>query len=215
MRYGKHRFAVLDELPHFGKRLSLKSLIADGEDLVDDQDIGIDFDGDGKGKAHGHPARVSFERLVDEFVEAGEVDNRLFFLVHFAAFETEEGAVQVNVLAAGKFGMEAGAEIEERGDFAVDTDAAFVGSGDTGDETEERTLPRPVGADDRDALAALDAKADALESVEVFGAVAGQPAVQIAAQEFALGVAREDFGDAVKLDAGQGVDPKDTRRSGV
>ena len=44
--------------------------------------------------------------------------------------------------------MEAGAELDERGDAAVDRDRAFVGPRDAGDALEQRRLARSVAADD-------------------------------------------------------------------
>ena len=56
------------------------------------------------------------------------------------AGEAVERGVQEDVLAAGEVGAEAGAELEQRGDAAVDADGAGVGLEDAGDELQQRAL---------------------------------------------------------------------------
>ena len=69
------RAALALELLDPAQALDLEHLVADGEDLVDEEHVGIEVDGDGEPEAHVHPRRVVLHRLVDELGELGEVDD--------------------------------------------------------------------------------------------------------------------------------------------
>ena len=56
-------------------------------------------------------------------------------------------AVQVDVLAAGEVRVEAGAELQQRGDATAGLDAAGRRLDDPGDQAEQRRLARAVSAD--------------------------------------------------------------------
>ena len=113
--------------------LALELGVADGDDLVDDEDLGVDVDGDGEAEAHEHAARVDLHRRVDELLDAGEGHDVVVDLVDLLAAHPEDGGVHVDVLAAGEVGVEPGAELEQRGDAAVDLHRAAGGLVDAGD----------------------------------------------------------------------------------
>ena len=81
---------------------------------------GIDVDGDGEAEAHVHPGRIGLDRRVDEVLELGELDDLVEAPRDFLLRQPEHDAVDEDVLAAGDLGMEAGAELDQRGDAAVD-----------------------------------------------------------------------------------------------
>ena len=94
--------------------------VAYRQGFVHQQDFGVDIDGDGEGQADYHAARISFDRLIDEVADFGEVFDVFVALVDLAGAEAEDGAVQVDVVAAAEFGIESGAEFEQRCDAPVD-----------------------------------------------------------------------------------------------
>ena len=55
--------------------LPLERLVADGEDLVEQQDVGIEERGDREAEPHRHPRRVRAHRPVDRVLELGEGDD--------------------------------------------------------------------------------------------------------------------------------------------
>ena len=79
----------------------------------------------------------------------------------------QDRAVEVDVLAAGQLGVEAGAHLQQAGDPAVDLGAAAGRLGDAREDLEQRDLARAVAADDADDLALLDLEGDVLERPEV------------------------------------------------
>ena len=72
----KHDRAPLAlELPDALHALALERLVAHGEHLVDEEDLGVDVDGDRERQPHVHARRVELDLVVDELLDAGEVDD--------------------------------------------------------------------------------------------------------------------------------------------
>jgi len=63
--------------------------------------------------------------------------------------------VQVDVLPPGQFGVETSAHLQQRAHPAIDLGPPLRRLGDAGEDLEQRSLPRPVAADDAHDLAAL------------------------------------------------------------
>ena len=102
------------ELLDPAQALGLEQLVADGEHLVDEQHVGVEVDGHGEPEAHVHARRVVLDRLVDELLQLGEGDDLVEAAVDLLARHAVERGVDVDVLAAGQLGVEAGAELEQR-----------------------------------------------------------------------------------------------------
>ena len=84
---------------------------------------GFDVDRDGEAEPHVHARRIGLDRRVDELAQLGEVDDLVEAILDLALGEAEHDAVDEDVLAAGDLGMEAGAELDQRGDAPLDADA--------------------------------------------------------------------------------------------
>src|SRR5919106_104650 len=164
---GDERAAVLLEREDPPEALPLERLVADGEDLVEEEDVGIQESGDGEAEAHGHPGRVRADRPVDRVLELGEGDDLVEALADVRTAQALDRAVQVNVLAAGEVGVEAGAELEQRSDPALGADAARRRLDDPRDDPKQGRLPRAVPADEADRLAARDVHRDVAERPDV------------------------------------------------
>ena len=74
--------------------------------------------------------------------------------------EAEHLAAHDRVLRAAEVGVEAEAELEQRGDAAADAEAALGRLRGAGEDLEQRALAGAVGADDADRLAGGDLEAD-------------------------------------------------------
>ena len=103
----------------------------------------------------------------DDLVEA---------LIDLALRHAEDGTVQVDVLATRQLGVEAGAELEQRGDLALGGDRAAVGTQDPRHALEQRALARTVLADQPERGAFGDLEAHAFQRVELL--VAGASAAE-------------------------------------
>src|SRR5262249_50099706 len=87
-------------------------------------------------------------------------------------------AVEVDVLPAGEVGMEARPDLDQRPQPSAREEGPRRGHGDAGEDLQERALPRSVGADEPDDVAALGLERDVLGGPEPLAAVAAreQPA---------------------------------------
>src|SRR5207253_1510665 len=81
--------------------------------------------------------------------------------------EPEQRAVEEDVFAPGELGIEAGAELEERGDAAAHLDAAGGRPKGAGDELEQRALAAAVAADDAERGAARELEGDVADRPEL------------------------------------------------
>ena len=93
----------------------MEVLIAHGQDLVDQQDLGFDVDGDGEAEPHEHARRVVLHRVVDEpwYVAPSELDDGIEAGVDVPLREAEDRAVEVDVLPPREFAVESCAQFEE------------------------------------------------------------------------------------------------------
>ena len=106
------------ELLHAPEAAPLELGVADGEHLVDEQDLGLEVRGDGEREPDVHAARVPLHRRVDEPLDAGELDDVVEALLDLPALHPEDRAVQIDVLAAGELLVEAGPDLEQAPDAA-------------------------------------------------------------------------------------------------
>jgi hypothetical protein len=64
-----HGGSARDLLGDPAQALALEALVADGEDLVDEEHIGIEEGGDREAEAQEHARRVRLDRNLDEVAE--------------------------------------------------------------------------------------------------------------------------------------------------
>ncbi len=97
MRDEDDRPALGLEPPDPVETLALERLVADGEHLIDEQDLRIGVDGDGEGEPDVHAGRIEFHLSVDEFVDAGEIDDRIEVPFGLLSGEAEDRPVEKDV----------------------------------------------------------------------------------------------------------------------
>ena len=85
--------------------LLLEGGVADGEHLVDQQDVRVDLDRDREGEAHVHAGGVVLELQVLELLELGELDHALVARARLARGEAEHDPVQRDVVEAARSGL--------------------------------------------------------------------------------------------------------------
>ena len=143
--------------------LPLERLVADGKDLVEEEDVGVEEGSDREAEPHGHPGRVGANRPVDRVLELGEGDDLVEALADVLPPQALDRPVQVDVLAAAEVGVEAGAELQQRADPALRPHPARRRLDDPRDDPEQRRLSRAVAADEADGLTARDVERDVLQ----------------------------------------------------
>src|SRR5260370_14823964 len=105
MRNQKDRLSPTTKILDSLEALCLKSGVAYTENLIDDQNIGIDFDSNGKGKAHVHSGRVLLHWGVYKVAQFRKLDDGLFALLDLTLRQPQKQPVEQNVLPAGQFVM--------------------------------------------------------------------------------------------------------------
>ena len=75
MGHQHDRHALAAQLVDVLEAPALEALVADGHDLVEQQDLGLHVHGDREAQAHLHAARVDLHRRVDELADVGEGDD--------------------------------------------------------------------------------------------------------------------------------------------
>ena len=150
---------------------ALEVLVADGEDLIDEEDLGVGVGGDGEAQAQGHARGVGADGVVDELAQLSEGDDVGDELLGVGGAEAEQRAVHADVLAAGEVAVEAEAEVEQGGQRGAQAELPLCGAGDAGDELHQGALARAVVADDAEGLPAPDLERDVAQR-PVLGVVA-------------------------------------------
>jgi hypothetical protein len=150
------RAAALLELEDLAEALALERLVADGEDLVEQQHVCVEVRRDREAEAHVHAGGIGPDRPVDRILELREGDDLVEALADLRAPEAVDRAVEEDVLAAAEVGVEAGAELQERADAAADGDGAARRPDDPGEQPQQGRLAGAVAADEAHRLAAPD-----------------------------------------------------------
>src|SRR5262249_13424040 len=145
----------------------LEREVAHGEDLIDQQHLGLEMGGDRERQAHLHPARVALNRGVQERPDVGKLDDLVELGLDLAPAHVEDRSVEEDVLAAGQVGVKAGPDLEQRADAAAQPGAALSRRRDPGEDLEQRALAGAVVADHAERLSALDLEADVAQSPEL------------------------------------------------
>src|SRR5438309_9216622 len=150
--------AAATEPIHGVEAFALEARVADGQNLVDYENIGIKVRGHGKPQAQAHPGRVALDRCIQELCYAGKFHHRVHLGSNLAVFHAQYGAVQINVLASGEFFVKAGAHFEKRGDAARHVNFAGSGIGDFGQHFEKRAFSGAIAPDDAHDFPGIDTK---------------------------------------------------------
>ena len=161
----QHRASLLGHVAHLAQAFALELRIAHRQDFVHDQDLRLEVRRDGERQPQVHAGRIAFDRCIDELVDLGEINNLVEFAGDLGALHAEDGAIQEDILAPGQFGMEAGADLEQRTDAAVDPDLAFGGFGDARQDLEQGALACAVAPDDAQHLSLLHIEGNIVERI--------------------------------------------------
>ncbi len=147
---------IRDDFAHACEALALKAAVADGQSLVDDEDVRRDGTREREAETRLHAARIRAHRLVDIVAQLGELDDLRFEVAQILVGKPPELPAQRDVLAAAELVVEAGGKLEQGAYAAMHGDAAVRRIRDAGDDLERRRLAGAVAAQKRDGLAAMD-----------------------------------------------------------
>src|ERR1700722_7095244 len=86
---------------HFPDALPLEIYIANGKNLVDNEDLGLEMCCHGKCEPYIHAGGQMLDRGIKELFDLSEGNNLVKLLADFALSHTQYGAIQVNIFASG------------------------------------------------------------------------------------------------------------------
>src|SRR4029078_13335481 len=84
----------------------------------------------------------------------------------------ENRAIEVNVLPAGQFWVESGADFQQARDAAAQCDSAQGGLGDPREDLKQGAFAGAIAADYAEYLALMDLEADIVEGPEILDGAA-------------------------------------------
>ena len=143
--------------------LLLEGRVADGEHLVDEQDLGVDLDRDREREPHVHPRGVVLELQLLELAQFGEVDHGVVAGARLAWREPHHDPVEHDVVARREVLVEADAELDERRQSPVHPDPPAVDAVDAGEALQQRALAAAVAPGDAEELAAAHVEGDVVQ----------------------------------------------------
>ena len=142
------RLASLLQVVELLRAALLELGVANREDLVEQQHVGIHVDRNREAEPQVHARRVVLHRAVDELLQPRELDDLVEALGDLLLRQAEDRAVEEHVLAPRELEVKARPELEERRQLAGHRDAPVVGTQDLGHALQQRALARPVVADE-------------------------------------------------------------------
>ncbi len=164
-----------DQFFHFLVAFFLKADIAHTEDLVDEDDVGLQNGGDGKGQLGVHTAGIGADRLVDELSKLGKFDDGGFLFLDLLLGEAQKETGEHNVFPPGQLLLEAHADTQQGDGVTVEVDGAAVGGENTSDGPEHSGFAAAVFADQADDLALFHLEADIFHRFKEFCLVSFAP----------------------------------------
>jgi hypothetical protein len=135
------------ELLHATDAFLLECHVSDGQHFVDDQHLRVEVCRNRKPQPGVHPTRITFHGSVNEFGDAGEIDDLVEPPGDLAALHSHNRALQEHVLASCEIGMKPCRDLNQRSDPAVHLAHTACGPEDSCQELEGGGLASPVGAD--------------------------------------------------------------------
>ena len=94
--------------------LRLNELVADGQHLVEEQQLGVDLERRRERQPDLHPRRVVAERHLDELLELGEADHARKAAPRLRRAQAHQRPGHLDVVARGELRVEADAQLDER-----------------------------------------------------------------------------------------------------
>ena len=126
------------------KGLPGKGAVAHRQGLIDHQNIRLHARGNREREPHVHATRIGFDGLVDEVLNARELDDGLHLVLDLLGTEPQEGGIQLDVFSSREVRVETGPKLEECGDAAPHLHRTARGLKHPADELQQGRLARPI-----------------------------------------------------------------------
>src|SRR5581483_8799871 len=93
--------------------LLLEADVADAEHFVYNEQVRVGVRGHGEAEPSVHARGIAFHGRINELLELGEFYDAVEAALDLLAAQSQDGAVQVDVIPAGQIRMKAGAELDQ------------------------------------------------------------------------------------------------------
>ena len=143
--------------------LLLEGGVADREDLVDQEDLGVGLDHHREGEPDQHPRRVVLQLHVDEFLQLGELEHGLRGgPAHRAVARPIITPFSSTFSRAVSSGLKPTPSSMKGARRPAIRTRPGIGRVDAGEDLQQRALARAVASDNPEELAAADLEGDVL-----------------------------------------------------
>ena len=167
VRDEEHGEAALPELGDLLQTALLKRLIADGENLVGEEDLRVHVDGHRERQAQIHPARVVPERAVHELLDFREREDVLDAALRLGARDAEDRRVHQDVVVRGRSGSNPAPSSSSDTTRPTPTTRPVVGCDHPRQDLQQGRLAGAVRTDHAEDGAGLDAEPHVAKRPEV------------------------------------------------
>ncbi len=164
------------EILHAPEAALLKLRVADGQDFIHEQDLGLEMCSHCEREADRHPTRVALHGCVDEPLDASKLNDLRKLLGNLAALHPEDRAVEIDILASGELWMETGSDLEQASDPSANLCPPLRRGRDPREELQQSRLPRTVMSDHAEHLALRHLKRDVPQGPDLLVVVPVWPA---------------------------------------
>src|SRR5690606_1158560 len=108
--------------------------VANGQRLVNNQNVGVHMCNDRECQAHVHPGRIRLYMLVNEFADLRKCKYVVQPFINLLLGQSQYGGIQIDVFSAGELRVKTSAQLQQGSDTAVDLDFTRGGRERAADE---------------------------------------------------------------------------------
>src|SRR5689334_1937905 len=143
--------------------LLMKALVADRDDLVDEETVEFDHHRNRKRQPRPHSRRIGFHRLLQVNAKLGKLLDELNLV---GWIDTVDAADETEVVETGQSALERAAERERPRNAHAPLDQSCRRQLRSADEPDQRRLAGSIPSENSDALAASDGEIDVAKHVD-------------------------------------------------
>jgi hypothetical protein len=166
----KENGAITRNLSNSLKALGAEGTIADSQNLVQNQNVGLHGGGHGEAKTHVHSGAVGLDGGINEFPDLSELDDVINPIVDFLFGESEQRTVHVDILSPRQDRIKSGAERDNGAYPPPGLDKSGIRFDQAVQHPEQGCFSGSISPDQAEAFTPPDFKGNALIGPEFPGA---------------------------------------------
>src|SRR6266404_1422993 len=163
-----YRASAPGDIAHFSQTLSLKTGVTDSQHLVHQKYFGFQMCGHSESESHIHPARVILYGSIQKPLDLAKSDDLVKLTIDVPATNSEDRAIQINVLSSGQFRMKTGTNFQQTSEAAVQLNPAGSGLGNPREYFQQGRFTGSILPNDAEDFTGLNFEIDILQRPECF-----------------------------------------------